>query len=120
MGSIGSGDLKLGLARLLFVLLFVAAAVLEVGGDAIIRTGLRGSRPLIVVGGFLVLGSYGVVVNLLPLDFSRLLGVYVGVFAVVSVAAGRLVFGEQIPLTTWVGVAVILAGSAIIQLGGSR
>jgi drug/metabolite transporter superfamily protein YnfA len=112
----GSGSLKLGFLQLLFV----AAAVLEVGGDAIIRTGLRGSRPLIIVGGFLVLGSYGVVVNLLPLDFSRLLGVYVGVFAVVSVAAGRLVFGEQLPWTTWVGVAVILAGSAIIQLGGRR
>ena len=50
----------------------------------------------------------------------ELLGVYVGVFAVVSVAAGRLVFGDHLPWTTWVGVAVILAGSAIIQLGGSK
>jgi drug/metabolite transporter superfamily protein YnfA len=112
----GSGSLKLGFAQLLFV----AAAVLEVGGDAIIRTGLRGHRLLLVLAGFVVLGSYGVVVNLLPLDFSRLLGVYVGVFALVSVAAGRLVFGEHLPLTTWIGVAVILAGSAIIQLGGQR
>jgi drug/metabolite transporter superfamily protein YnfA len=116
MGSIGSGGLKLGFWQLLFI----AAAVLEVGGDAIIRAGLKGSRPLVLVGGFLVLGSYGVVVNLLPLDFSRLLGVYVGVFAVVSVAAGRLVFGDHLPWTTWVGVAIILVGSAIIQLGGSK
>jgi drug/metabolite transporter superfamily protein YnfA len=112
----GDGNLKVGLAQLLFV----AAALLEVGGDAIIRSGLRGGRPLIIVAGFVVLGSYGIAINLLPLDFSRLLGVYVGVFAVVSIAAGKFVFGEQLPWTTWVGVAVILAGSAIIQLGGNR
>jgi small multidrug resistance family-3 protein len=112
----GSTSLKLGLAQLLFV----AAAALEVGGDAAIRTGLRGGRPLWIVVGFLVLGSYGVVVNLIPLDFSKLLGIYVGVFAVVSVAVGRFVFAERVATTTWVGLAVILAGSAIIQLGARR
>jgi len=40
-------------------LIFVAAAVLEVGGDAIIRAGLRGSGPVVIAGGFIVLGSYG-------------------------------------------------------------
>jgi small multidrug resistance family-3 protein len=59
-------------------------------------------------------------VNLLPLDFSRLLGVYVGVFAVVSVLAGRLVFQEHLPSSTWLGVGVILLGSLIVQFGGSR
>jgi small multidrug resistance family-3 protein len=108
-----SSPLKLGLAQLLFVV----AAALEVGGDAAIRTGLRGSKPLWIVLGFLVLGSYGIVVNLIPLDFSKLLGVYVGVFAVVSVAVGRLVFREQVATTTWVGLGVILLGSAIIQAG---
>jgi drug/metabolite transporter superfamily protein YnfA len=112
----GNVSLKLGLAQLLFV----AAAVLEVGGDAIIRTGMRGGRPWVLAGGFVVLGSYGIVVNLLPLDFSRLLGVYVGVFAVVSLIVGRFVFGDHLPTTTWVGVGVILLGSAIVQLGGAR
>jgi drug/metabolite transporter superfamily protein YnfA len=107
---------KLGLLQLLFVV----AAGLEVGGDAIIRTGLRGARPLLVVLGFVVLGSYGVVVNLIPLDFSKLLGVYVGVFALVSVAAGRFVFGDKVALTTWIGLGVILVGSAIIQLGARQ
>jgi drug/metabolite transporter superfamily protein YnfA len=100
--------------------LFVAAAVLEVGGDAVIRTGLRGHRPWVLLGGFVILGSYGVVVNLLPLDFSRLLGVYVGVFAVVSVLVGKVVFGDQLPTSTWLGVGVILVGSLIVQFGGAR
>jgi len=96
---------------------FVAAAVLEVGGDALIRTGLRGSGALRVAAGFAVLGCYGVAVNLLNIDFSRLLGAYVGVFAAVSVLTGRLVFRDQVPPSTWVGLGVVLAGSLIIHLG---
>jgi drug/metabolite transporter superfamily protein YnfA len=90
---------------------------LEVGGDALIRSGLRGSGALFVVIGFGVLGSYGVVVNLLPMDFSKLLGTYVGFFAVVSVLFGRFAFGDAIPPSTWAGLAIILAGSLVIQLG---
>lgn len=105
-------------SKLVGLLLLVAAAILEVGGDAIIRKGLRGKSAPFVVFGFVVLGSYGVVVNLLDLDFSRLLGVYVAVFAVVSVLVGQLVFAERIPRATWLGLAVIVLGSAIIQFGG--
>jgi len=115
-----SGSLKANLAHALFFALFVAAATLEVGGDAVIRAGLRGTRPWLVAVGFVVVGSYGVVVNLIPLEFSRLLGVYVGVFALVSVGAGRYVFGERVAPSTWVGLGVILLGSAIIQWGARR
>jgi drug/metabolite transporter superfamily protein YnfA len=107
-----SGNGTLGAAAV-----FVGAAVLEVAGDALIRRGLRGSGALAVVLGFAVLGSYGVVVNLLNIDFSRLLGAYVGVFAVVSVVVGRTVFEEQVPPSTWLGLLVVVAGSAIIHLG---
>ncbi|HVZ75317.1 MAG TPA: hypothetical protein VHJ20_23225 [Polyangia bacterium] len=109
----GGGPLKLGPAHLLFVV----AAALEVGGDAVIRGGLRAGRPALIAAGFVVLGSYGVAVNKIPLDFSKLLGVYVGVFAVVSVLTGKLAFGDRVPWSTWLGLGVILLGSAIIQLG---
>jgi small multidrug resistance family-3 protein len=99
------------------LLLFLVAAGLEVGGDALIRTGLRKEGIVTIALGVVVLGSYGVLVNLLPVDFSRLLGAYVGIFAAVSVMVGRLVFAEAIPRTTWIGLAVILAGSAIIHWG---
>jgi len=95
----------------------IAAAALEVGGDALIRKGLRGSGLALIIVGFAVLGSYGVVVNLLDLDFSKLLGAYVGVFAVISVGAGALIFGDRISMTTWAGLAIVLAGSAVILLG---
>jgi small multidrug resistance family-3 protein len=109
----------LALGKLGALAVFVCAAGLEVGGDALIRRGLRGSGGALVVVGFLVLGAYGVVVNLLDLDFSRLLGAYIGIFAVVSVVVGRLVFRDQVPPSTWTGLALVLAGSLVIQLGRS-
>jgi len=98
-------------------LVFIAAAILEVGGDALIRKGLRGSGLALIVAGFVVLGCYGLVVNIVRWDFSRLLGVYVAVFAVISVLAGRVLFRENVPISTWIGLAVIVAGGLIIQFG---
>jgi small multidrug resistance family-3 protein len=95
----------------------IIAAILEVGGDAVIRKGLRGGGLAVVAAGFAVLGCYGVVVNLVQWEFSKLLGVYVGVFAAVSVLCGRFVFGESVPASTWLGLALVIAGGLVIQLG---
>jgi len=112
--------ISLSLSRGASLLVLVAAAVLEVGGDALVRKGLRGGGLALGALGFVVLGTYGVVVNLLNIEFSRLLGAYVGVFAVVSVAAGRWLFGDRVPLTTWIGLGIVLAGSLVIQGGSPR
>jgi small multidrug resistance family-3 protein len=102
------------------LVVLVVAAALEVAGDAIIRKGLRGGGLLLVIAGFAVLGSYGIAVNTVRIDFSKLLGVYVGVFAAVSVLTGWLVFGDRVPRTTWWGLCLIVAGSAVIHLGAAR
>src|SRR5262249_48549322 len=98
-------------------LIFVAAAVLEVGGDALIRAGLRGERLPLIAAGVLALGSYGVFVNTVRWDFASLLGVYVAVFACTSVLFGRFVFGENVPPAIWFGLSLIVAGGLVIQLG---
>ena len=98
-------------------LIFIGAACLEVGGDAVVRKGLRGGGATLVVGGAVLLGLYGLLVNTVPWDFSRLLGVYVAVFAVVSILAGKYLFGESIPLSTWIGLAIIVVGGLCIQFG---
>jgi drug/metabolite transporter superfamily protein YnfA len=99
--------------------LFLAAALFEVGGDALVRKGLRGGGFPIGALGFCVLGCYGILVNLVPLDFSKLLGAYVAVFAVVSVLYGRMLFGERPTASTWLGLAIIAVGSAVLQYGQS-
>jgi drug/metabolite transporter superfamily protein YnfA len=96
------------------------AAILEVTGDAIIRSGLRERGWTIVALGIATLGAYGVIANLLPLDFSKMLATYVGFFALVSVFIGRVFFHDVVPSSTWVGLLVILVGSAIVQFGSAR
>jgi drug/metabolite transporter superfamily protein YnfA len=98
-------------------LFFAIAALLEVGGDAAIRRGLRGGGLLFILAGFIALGSYGVVVNSVKWDFSRLLGVYVAFFALVSVLCGRYLFRDSVAASTWVGLSLVIAGGLVIQFG---
>ena len=97
--------------------IFIAAAILEVGGDAVVRKGLHEHQFLFIALGFIMLGFYGIVVNMVKWDFSRLLGTYVAVFAVVSILFGAVVYGEAIPLSRYVGLALIVAGGLVIQFG---
>ncbi len=99
--------------------MFIGAAILEVGGDAVVRKGLRGSGLIVILSGFVMLGCYGIVVNMVKWDFSKLLGVYVAIFALVSTLFGKVIFKEAIPASTWTGLAVIVCGALIIQFGGS-
>ncbi len=103
--------------HLIALTVLVAAAVLEVGGDALVRKGLSGGTLAVVAAGCVTLGGYGLMVNTLRWDFSKLLGVYVAVFAVLSVFWGRFVFKEEIPGATWAGLALIVAGGLVIQFG---
>src|SRR5689334_21803480 len=98
--------------------LLVAAALLEVGGDAIVRKGILGKSMSVMASGMVILGFYGVAVNSVRWDFSKLLGVYVTIFAAISVLWGRFVFHDTVPPSTWIGLAVIVIGGLIIQFGG--
>jgi drug/metabolite transporter superfamily protein YnfA len=98
-------------------LIFMAAAALEVGGDALIYKGLRGQGLALVALGCCVLCCYGLVVNVVRWDFSELLGVYVAVFASLSVLTGRFVLKESVPLSTWMGLGLIVIGGVVIQYG---
>jgi len=107
----------MNLRNFIEVAVLAGAAFLEVGGDVLIRRGLRGGGVGLVALGFFVLGTYGVLVTLLELDFSRVMGAYLGFFALTTLLFSWLVFRERINSTTWVGVTVVLVGSLIIQFG---
>ena len=100
------------------LLLLSVAAMLEAGGDAIVRTGLHAAAlpariGLLIVGG-VVLFSYGVTVNLPPWDFGRLLGVYVTLFFIVAQLINWLGFGLKPTPAILVGGAFIIAGGLTI------
>lgn len=104
---------------LAMVVLF-CAALLEAGGDALIRTGLRSPSHshaafFFVVGG-LVLTFYGYAVNAPPWDFGRLLGVYVAFFFVVAQLISWLGFGQKPTPAILIGGALIVAGGCVVSL----
>ena len=98
--------------------LLTLSAALESGGDALVRAGLHG-RTLLARAGFLAIGAvvlfaYGVVVNLPPWDFGRLLGVYVALFYVVAQVINLVFFGVAPRAPVLVGGALILAGGTVV------
>ena len=91
-------------------LLLVIAAALEVGGDALIRSGLKGGGGLLMALGAVALVSYGFMVNLTSLDFSRLMGQYIAIFFVVAQLTAVLFFREKLQLPVLVGGAMVVGG----------
>ena len=90
--------------------ILIVAAALEVGGDALIRMGLRGPAYWLAAGG-IVLFAYGVLVNQSGVDFNRLMGIYIAIFFVVSQIISLVLF-KQVPDDR------ILLGGGFIVTGG--
>jgi drug/metabolite transporter superfamily protein YnfA len=98
-------------------LAFLVAAVFEVGGDAVIRMGIKTNNFILMLLGAATLGGYGLIVNSVDWDFSKIFGVYVGVFALVAILFGKFLFREQISISTWIGLLIIISGGMVIQFG---
>jgi drug/metabolite transporter superfamily protein YnfA len=86
------------------------AALLEVGGDALVRIGLRSYGYPLAAGAF-TLVAYGVLVNQTSVDFNRLMGIYIAIFFVVSQTISLILF-KQVPDDR------ILLGGGFIVTGG--
>ncbi len=99
-----------------FFLLF--AALLEAGGDAIIRMGLGQDatqfRIAWIATGALVLTAYGILVNLPGWDFGRLLGAYVAVFFVTAQVINAVAFQRGPTLPVCVGGVMIVCGGLVV------
>ena len=96
-------------------LLLVSAAILEAGGDALIRRGLQ-HRPLFLLLGAMSLAGYGVLINQGSLDFGRLLGGYIAVFFAVSQIVAVLFFRDVLPWQTIVGGILIVSGGCVLLI----
>jgi drug/metabolite transporter superfamily protein YnfA len=96
---------------------FALAAIFEVGGDAVIRMGIKNNNFILMLLGAVTLGGYGLIVNSVDWDFSKIFGVYVGVFALVAILFGKFLFRETVPPSTWIGLVIIIGGGLVIQFG---
>lgn len=98
------------------ILLLSLAALFEVGGDALVRTGLRGGKPLGFALGAVTLFLYGLMVNMPKWDFGKLMGVYIALFFVISQVVAVLAFHEKLKAPTLVGGALIIAGGVVLTV----
>jgi drug/metabolite transporter (DMT)-like permease len=103
--------IRLGIALL-------TAAVLEAGGNALLRQGLLRAWWPLLVAGIITLGLYGLLVNQsgLSFDFGRLMGCYIVAFFLVSQILAALIFRDLPSLRTLVGGTLILLGGLAILI----
>lgn len=99
------------------MLLFLAAAVCEIGGAWLIWQGIRENRGLLWIGGGVVaLGVYGFVATLQPdAHFGRILAAYGGVFVAGSLVWGMVADGYRPDRYDVIGALLCLAGVAVIM-----
>jgi drug/metabolite transporter superfamily protein YnfA len=105
--------------RLTLLPLFLAA-LLEAGGDAIVRLGLRSTgtapRLLFFLAGALVLFAYSWTVNVPAWDFGRLIGIYIVFFFLVAQVISWTVFHQKPTYAILIGGGFIAIGGLIISL----
>ena len=99
------------------ILLFVVAALAEIGGAWLVWQGVREHRGLAWIGvGVVALGLYGFVATLQPdPHFGRILAAYGGVFVAGSLAWGMALDGFRPDRFDIIGAVICLVGVAVIM-----
>jgi hypothetical protein len=96
----------------------VVATTLEAFGDAVVRVGLHQHsavpRVLLFMAGATLLFGYGLSLNLAPLDFGRVVGLYVATLFIVWQIVNFFAFRSVPTLPILVGGALIIAGGSIV------
>jgi hypothetical protein len=100
------------------LILMLMATTLEVSGDAIVRMAIYNHVGLIrlalfLIGAVLLLG-YGTFLNLAPLQFGRVVGIYIATLFVIWQVVNFIAFRSLPTLPILVGGAFVIAGGAII------
>jgi hypothetical protein len=96
----------------------VLATILEVSGDAVIRLGLYNHaglyRAALFLGGGALLFGYGTLLNLAPLEFGQVVGLYIATLFIVWQIINFIFFRELPTLPIVLGGSLIVAGGAIV------
>jgi small multidrug resistance family-3 protein len=99
------------------LLLFVVAAVAEIGGAWLIWQGVREHKGLLWIGaGIAALGAYGFVATLQPdANFGRILAAYGGIFVAGSLGWAMAVDKYRPDRYDLIGAAICLIGVGVIM-----
>ena len=101
-------------------LILALCALLEAGGDALVRKGMHAEAMATRVGLYIaaavVLFAYGWLVNRPPWSFGSLLGIYVVLFFVVAQILAFTLFGERPTPALAIGGLLIVSGGILITV----
>lgn len=106
------------LQRIPIPLLLILATILEVSGDALVRQGIYQHvgpvRVACFLAGAALLFGYGSVLNTAPVDFARIVGLYIATLFVIWQIISFLMFKSLPGLPILLGGALIIIGGVII------
>lgn len=103
---------------ILILMFLVVATTLEVTGDAIIRNGIAqrtvGSKGLYFLMGAILLFGYGLTLNLAPIEFHKVVGIYIATLFVVWQIVSFVAFRSRPDLPIMIGGSMIVAGGLVV------
>lgn len=104
--------------KLVMLGFLIAATTLEAAGDAIVRMAIAQHlwlpRCVLFLAGAVLLFGYGFSLNLAPLEFGRVVGLYIATLFVVWQIVGFIAFRSIPDLPILIGGALIIAGGGIV------
>jgi hypothetical protein len=99
-------------------LLLVIATTLEVSGDALVRQGIYqhtgAVRLVCFLAGAMLLFGYGAFLNTAPVEFGRIVGLYIATLFVVWQIINFLAYRAMPDVAVCLGGALVIAGGLII------
>jgi len=111
--------IKMNISHTLSTLAFIlVATILEVNGDAVVRIAIYNPvgmtrLPLMLIGAALLFG-YGFSLNLAPVEFRHVVGLYIATLFVVWQVINFLVFRTLPNLPILIGGMLIVVGGLIV------
>jgi small multidrug resistance family-3 protein len=101
----------------IFLFLIVATS-LETFGDAVVRIGIGQTawlqRSALFVGGAVLLFGYGLSLNLAPIEFNRVVGLYIAILFVVWQVVNLIVFRSPPGMPILLGGLLIIVGGLLV------
>jgi hypothetical protein len=99
-------------------LLLLIATTLEVSGDAVVRLAIYqhagALRVASLLGGTALLLGYGCFLNTAPVEFGRIVGLYIATLFVVWQIINFMVFRTPPALPVCLGGALVIAGGLVV------
>jgi hypothetical protein len=100
------------------LILLVIATLLEVSGDAVVRMAIYNHvgaiRIALYLAGAALLFGYGSFLNLAPIEFGRVVGLYIATLFVVWQVINFIAFRTLPTMPILVGGVLVVAGGVII------